>query len=200
MKQIPIALLTLFFLALACRSNNIPPAPKTQDSTDTGKFYPIGEFFQSQIAYVDLRNFTITQKNDIDGKKDSFNISKERFIALARVFAEKDISSPRIKKMYKETVFHDLSTESYTLNYSPLQPGLAIQNIDVLLDDQHKQVKRIFIRSIYTRGDTTITEQCSWKTNNSFLIARYGQTKKGHNSNSLIFVNWNETPLQKKAQ
>ncbi len=194
MKQTLLALLSLFFLAQACQSNKIPPAAKTKDSTDTGRFYPIGEFFQSQIEYVDLRNFTITQKNDIDGKKDSFNISKERFISLARVFAEKDISSPRIKKMYRETVFHDLSTESYTLNYSPLQPGLGIQSIDVLLDDQHKQVKRILIRSIFTRGDTTITEQCSWKTNKSFLIARYGQTKKGHNRNSLIFVNWNDTP------
>ncbi len=194
MKILLTGIVSLLLIFSACHSDNQQEVQTKTSTADTGHFFPLGEFFKSQIEYVDLRNFTITQKIDKDGKKDSMVISKDQFSTLAQAFLEKDISSPKIKNLYRETVFQDLSTGSYTLNYTPIQSQLAIQNIDVLLDDQHKIVKRIFIRSNYLRGDTTITEHYSWKANKSFLIARTYQTKNGHTSNTLTFVNWNDKP------
>lgn len=185
-------MVSLLVLVSACHTDKQTEVQTKSSTSDTGRFYPIGEFFKSQIEYVDLRNFTITRKTDLDGKKDSMVISKEQFANLARPFLEKDISATGTRNLYKETVFQDLSTGSYTLNYTPIQPGLDIQHIDVLLDDQHKMVKRIFIRCSYVKGDTTLTEQYSWKANKSFMIARTSQTISGHTSNSLTFVNWNE--------
>jgi hypothetical protein len=188
------AILGVYILTLvACQSNPSHKQPATQPS-DTSKFYPLRTFFKDQIQYVDLRGFSIYRITQKDGKKDSAGISKEEFISLAGVFLERDISDPSIKVLYKESAFHDLSTGSITLNYTPVSSDAQVQNIDILLDEQTNIVKRIFIRSVYTKGDTTISEQCNWKTDKSFQVNRSLAAKNGYTSTELNYVNWNDKP------
>jgi hypothetical protein len=193
MKLLSAILGIYIMILVACQSKPANKQPAAQPS-DTSKFYPLRTFFKEQIQYVDLRGFTIYRITEKDGKKDSAGISKEAFIALAGVFLERDISDPSIKALYKESVFHDLSTESITLNYTPVNSDAQVRNIDILLDEQTNMVKRVFIRSVYTKGDTTISEQCNWKTNKSFQVNRSLSAKKGYTSTELNFVNWNDTP------
>ena len=193
MKMLSVTILFFLLIANACHTNTGQPKAGSP-TVDTGKFYPIQAFFKSQVEYVDLRNYPIYKITVKDGKKDSAQVSKDQFIALAKIFLDRSISSPGIKALYKETVFHDLATRSITLNYSPTNPDAEVQNIDVLLDEETNNVKRIFIRSAYQRGDTVFTEQCSWKAFKSFRVNRELQTKNGYHSTELNFINWNDTP------
>jgi len=167
---------------------------KVRNSTgiDTTKFYPLNDFIKSQIEFVDLRSFYIYEKNDLNGVKDSIPLTKESFKKIAAIFLEKDISSADKKQHFTETVFHDLSTKSYTLNYRAKDIAEAIQNIDILLDENTNQVKRIFIRSEFQRNDTSVVEQCNWKADKSFQINRFSKAPNGSTLNELTYVNWND--------
>jgi len=179
------------FVFMAC---NNPHGPNAMNAADTAKYYPLRGFFKEQIEYVDLRDFPLYEIRTVNGKKDSLPISKEQFIAIAGRFLDNDISDPRVKIQYHETVFQDQSTGSITLNYSPVNKETRVKNIDILLDQETKQVKRVFIRSAYQKKDTLVTEQYSWKANKSFLISKSLQTADGFQSTETTFVNWNDKP------
>ena len=193
MKLFPIFFLLLIVPLTACHSPGQKDA-KTDILADTAKFYPLRIFFKEQIQYVDLRNFPIYRVTEKDGKKDSSAITKDQFVALAETFFDKDISEPRVKALYKESAFHDLSTGSITLNYKPSDNKAPVQNVDILLDEQTNLVKRVFIRVLYLRGDTTFIEQYNWKANKSFQVNRSITTAKGYTSTELNYINWNDKP------
>ncbi len=181
-----------FALLILSACNTQKPKSQSVPIADTAKFYPLHGFFKEQIEYVDLRGFPIYRITIKDGKKDSTAITKDAFIAMAGIFYKRDISDPKIKALYKESVYHDLSTGSITLNYTPTDSKADVQNIDILLDDETNIVKRVFIRSVYTKGDTTVSEQCNWKANKSFQVNKTFTTKNGYTSTELNYVNWND--------
>lgn len=193
MKPIASSLLFSLLLTIACQSNRTETGKRSPIS-DTGNFYPIGLFIKEQIQYVDLRDFYIYKVSVTDGKKDSAAITKDQFIEWANIFPDKDISLPEKKGFYREDVFHDLSTGSLILNYTPVNPEAPIQNIAVLLAEETNLVKRIFIKTVYTRGDTLVTEQCNWKANKSFQVNRIFTTGNGYKRTELNYINWNDTP------
>ena len=193
MKLFPVFFLLLIVPLTACHSPGQKDA-KTDILADTAKFYPLRIFFKEQIQYVDLRNFPIYRVTEKDGKKDSSAITKDQFVALAETFFDKDISEPRVKALYKESAFHDLSTGSITLNYKPSDNKAPVQNVDILLDEQTNLVKRVFIRVLYLKGDTTFIEQYNWKANKSFQVTRSITTANGYTSTELNYINWNDKP------
>lgn len=168
---------------------NKPANSSAKAVSDSSKFYPLSEFIQEQMAYVDLRNFEIYQKHQTATKTDSSMISKEQFKQLAASFLTFDISKPDKKITYTETVFHDLSTASYTLNYKTSQTTDLVKNMDILLDEQTKMVKRVFIVSELQKADSSIMEHHSWTANKQFQITRTVETASGR-SNETTTVYW----------
>jgi hypothetical protein len=192
MKPLLAFVLSCLYL-WSCQSDTGQNNNGTPVLADTANFYPLGQYFRSQIEYVDLRAFPVYRISITDGKKDSVAIGREEFFEWADVFVRHSFADPELKAAYKETMFEDISTDSYTLNYSPQKPSsVEVQNIDILLGHEIKEVKRVFIKSLYTRGDTTIEEQCSWKTNKSFQVNRVKYTKEGYRSTELNYINWND--------
>jgi hypothetical protein len=193
MKWIPVCFLFIFSCIItACHTNN-GGIKKNLPVADTAKYYPLNQFFKEQLQYVDLRNFSIYQLSNVDGKKDSSSISKDELLAWGTFFIRQSAFFQQNKQLYKESVFQDLSTKSYTLNYTPFdQHTTDIQNIDILLDDETNIVKRVFIKRVYTAGDTTITEQYNWKAYKSFQLTRYKTTMANYTSSGITYVNWND--------
>ena len=184
-----------FVMFLVCACNNRKPEKQTVTLlSDTSKFFPLPAFFKEQIQYVELRNFPLYKITVKDGIRDSSSLSFIQFKMLTSLFTSRDLSVPEIKILYKESVFQDLSTGSITFNYNPTDNGAEVQNIDILINEATNQVKRVFIRAVYSKGDTTITEQCNWKANKSFQINRSLTTVKGFTSTELNTINWNEKP------
>ncbi len=186
-----ISLLMMLPVFTACHNKKTISGGKT--NSDSTKFYPLQTFFNQQIVDVDLGAFPIFQIKEVNGKRDSFSISKEIFKSYASEFLQKDISTPAMQVKFTESVFHDLSTKSYTLNYRPKSVDEPIQNIDILLDENTNLVKRVFIRTEIQHQDTSIVEQCNWKANKSFQINRFLKTKGGYVSNELNYISWNDS-------
>lgn len=188
--KIFLSLLVILITFTACNNKkNIHAGKPNLDST---KFYPLKTFFNEQIVDVDLGAFPIYQIKELNRKRDSFSISKEIFKLYATIFLQKDISNPLLQPNFTESVFHDLSTKSYTLNYRAKTTEEPIQNIDILLDENTNLVKRVFIRTELQHLDTSIVEQCNWKANKSFQINRFSKTSKGYVSNELNYISWND--------
>ena len=141
---------------------------------------------------VDLRAYTIYMIKELNGKKDSVALDKDAFKAMAVQFLNKDVSSVEMHNKYTESVFHDLSTKSYTLNYRPKSVDEPIQNIDILLDENTNIIKRVFIRIETMRKDTSVIEQWNWKADKSFQINKFSKTPSGFVSNEFNYVSWND--------
>jgi hypothetical protein len=186
----PLAILSCLF-CLSCGNRNNSKQNKATVA-DTANFYPVADFFRQQIEYVDLRDFSIYRTRIIDGKKDSAALRKDDFISFAKSCLQKVFAEPGAKAGYKETVFEDLSTDSYTLNYTAIDPSREVHSIDVLLSIETRIAKRVFIKSRYNRGDTTVDEQLSWKADKSFQLTRSLQAGNGYQSTELNYINWND--------
>jgi hypothetical protein len=194
MKLVPVFLLLCILISSSCK-NNKPAAPAAVKKVeDTARFYPLKDFLKEQIQYVDLRSFPIYKVTIKDGKKDSVSLTKDQFIQQAGIFLNWESSFSKTKANYTESVFNDLSTGSITFNYQSTNANTEVQNIDILLDEQTHIVKRVFIRSVYNKGDTAVMEQCNWKADKSFQVNRTFSTRNGYTSTERNYINWNDKP------
>src|SRR5574343_1489613 len=180
-----LVILLTFAGWVSCKSEPKHSEEKKTALSDTAKFYPIEKFIQDEIQYVDLRDFIIT----IDSTRQ---LTKDEFITAATEIKNKAVWFSNNKHLYKETVFQDLGTESYTINYQ--SEKAEIKNIDLLLNEQTNLPKRLFIRDISNIEENTITVQYSWTAGKQLTIA-----KSIHNGKALIWqssstIQWKNRP------
>lgn len=188
MQNFRLFVATLFSLFLfACGNSTQKKINPNIPLADTAKFYPIDQFIQEQIRYVDLRNFIITKTSNKDSSK--LIISKDAFIAEASNILNEAIAWSKQKQLYKETVFQDLSTASYTINYTAIDAATPIQRVDILLSEETNMLKRLFIRKNEQTKDTVITHQFSWVADKSFQISS-SAVAPNYNKTTANFVNW----------
>ncbi len=187
----------IFFIVTAlfyfsCRQNknqtNTSPAPKN----DTTKFFQVSQYIQSEIAEVNKTPYYIYKITITDGKKDSIAVNTAVFNQISAQFLRPDINDSKLKKHYIENIFHDQTTNGFTMSYTTADKELEIQNIEVLLQEDGETVKRIFIRKFFNYRDSSAIEQLSWKPGQSFQINRLVQ-KPGDKENSYqTDIVWNE--------
>lgn len=180
-----------FFLCggiIACNNNKPAHTLSNKSVVDTAKYYPIANFIADEMKYVDLRNFMIVEKTIKGTDTSSFAISKDDFLSAASVVLKQAQWFTANKNLFTESVFQDLGTESYTINYSSTKAN--IKNIDLLLNQQTNLPKRLFIRVIHRSGDTTITEQYSWIANKQFVISSSKRTVQGFIESSNKEISW----------
>jgi hypothetical protein len=181
-------LLLFIFTSFLFSCKNKPKALAKKSTQDSTQFYPIADFIKEQISFVELRDFEIHYKKEVAGKIDSSIISKEIFRKIASPFLDKDISA--LKQNFTESVFQDLSTNSYTLNYRAKLANEPIQNIDILLFENSKTVKRLFILTQLQKSDSSILQHHNWTANKNFQVTTSIKTNAGFTSNEIIQVYW----------
>jgi hypothetical protein len=183
------------FVALimfSCGQNNNEPKNDKFPSANSTIFYPVREYFLSQIKSVDSSMPRIRMVTTINGQKDSTAINIEQFNKIAQTFLENNIADTSVKKYYRQSIFQDMTTGSYTFNYTSVNSSLPVQNLNVLLDTTTQTVKRVFVSKIKINGDSTITEKLSWKNDNSFLIHRTIQLPQKKEITEQISVVWRD--------
>lgn len=161
----------LAFVLNACHTNNQKKNKQLTNVADTAKYYPITDFIEEQIRFVELRNFTIKKTITIGSTNLPVTLSKSDFAKEANAVLNIVRAFNNNKHLFKETVFQDLGTESYTINYTALDASLPLQRIDVLLSEQTNIIKRLFVREIKQMQDTVFTQQISWLADHSFQIS-----------------------------
>lgn len=186
-----LAAILFIYTLLACgetanTKNQLQPSP------DSTKFYPTTSFFENQMAIIPRMKKNILVFHTKDGKKDSSVLNTAAFEELVKEFLSKDITDLATKRHYRETVFQDAATGSYTLSYTAVDTTVTIKGMEVLLDEQSNQVKRVFIRSVYRKGNNSIMEQHNWNTARGFQIIRSFTNLQGYTTNELTEVRWEE--------
>ncbi|SRR6266487_989425 len=191
-KKTSLCLVSLIaIIVFSCKENSKSENNKLP-SADSTVFYPVQDYFLSQIKKVDSTMPAIHMVAIIRGQKDSASISTEQFNKIAQTFLENNIADLSVKKFYRQSIFQDQTTGSYTFNYTSVNSSLPVQNLDVLLDTTTQTVKRVFISRINIKGDSTITEKLSWKNDNSFLINRIIQLPQKKETMQQISVVWHD--------
>jgi len=174
-------------MAAACSNTNEKKEPANV-AADTTSFYPIASYIQSQLKYFDSMHATYSVVTTEGAKKDSTTTQLTQVMPVIQSFINADISDSVQKKNYKESVFRDAGTASFNINYTPINTGVPVRNVDILMDEQTSVVKRIFVRKQYLKKDTTCTEQLSWKTNEGFTTSISKETNNGFSLNKTITV------------
>jgi len=161
-------------------------------STDSAKYFQLSDYIKSQISEVNKTPYYIYKIIKEENNRDSSPISSLEVIQLSKNFTEPDLNDPTIKKFYTENVFFDETTKNYSVSYSTLNKELVLQNVDVLLKEDGKTVKRIFLRKLYTVADSSIIEQLNWKPDEGFQINRLIQLPVKKEVTLQTTVVWNE--------
>lgn len=170
---------------------------KTIDTSvsDSTKFFPVTDFIQTDINDVLQTPYFIYKLTEHkSGGRDSAVVSREEFKILANQFLQKNIATPELKPFYRETVFHDLSTKSFTITYSTLNHEPDVQQVLILLNDSTNKLSRIFIFCSSNKNDSSVTEQFNWKAGRSFQINRFIKRKDGSEYEEHNTVVWNDKP------
>jgi len=176
-------------ILLSC-GENATSETRLQASPDSTQFFVTSSFFEEQVNQVILLKKPIHVYHTINNRQDSAVLDSIQFVQLVQEFRTKDISNASDKKNFRETVFQDAGTNSYTLSYTAVNRDVPVQGVDILLDEATNQVKRIFIRSFTRRGDTSIQEQHNWHAFKGFQINRSLSTPNGYQQQQLTEVKW----------
>jgi len=183
--------ITLFITVIACKQSNKQRDDKNIPVADTAKFYPLDNFIEDQMKYVDLRNFTIQKTISSDSSKNSKTIDKEIFLIDAAKVLSLAKSFIKNKQLYKEVVFEDLSTNSYTINYTAINASTPLQRIDILLSEETKIIKRVLMREINKENGIVTTQQINWEADHQFQVNRSKEIE-GKITKEVILISWNK--------
>jgi hypothetical protein len=189
MKYPVVCLFLLSLLISRCKHNDKSGGVNEADST---RFFQVTRFIKNDIDEVNKTPYFIFKVEVQNGKTDSTAINTATFNRLSAPFLKPDLNEEDLKPKYKESIFEDQTTKSFTISYSSLDKQLEIQNVEVLLKDDGETVKRIFVRKFFNYPDSSAIEQLSWKPGESFQINRSVQKKDGSESNRQTTVVWNQ--------
>jgi hypothetical protein len=179
----------------SCKSKPTTSDKPIQDSIALSDepYYPISQYIEGQIAYVDSTPLAIEKHTYVNNKQvDSIIIDRPTFKSLATDFIQPDMNDPKIKPHYKETKFNDLTINTLTFSYNATDPNQELQQRDILLDPETQKVKTVLFRKIKQQGDTTITINGLWKHNMNFQLSYIIEPKNGPMQTKQVKVIWDK--------
>ncbi len=176
----------LLIVAASCNNSQT----KGDQLKDSVGYFPLESFLVQQINSLDSAGSMIIERNSGNNKMTS-QITTAEAKTLALTFLELDDFSSSNKKYFSQNIFMDNTTASYTFNYTSSLNELAVKNIDILLDTQTNNVKRVFINKSFSINDSAIIERLSWKNNESFSITRLTNYKNEPARIEQSTVKWN---------
>jgi hypothetical protein len=183
-------LLVIIGVALLMCCKEKPDKETGVASSDTTKFFQVADYIKSQIHEVSNTPYFIYKLTIEGDKRDSTPINNEETTELANQFTTPDLNDRSIKKFYTESVFFDETTKNFSISYSTTNKELELQNVDVLLKEDGKTVKRIFLRKFRNYTDSSVMEQLSWKPNESFQINKLVQMPSKQETSRQTLVTW----------
>jgi hypothetical protein len=157
---------------------SIEPAKKT--------FFPVADYLNGEIGYVDSTPLAITKYN-MEGKKtDSSFISPQIFHQLAQEFLPSELDTTFFNKEYKESSFMDETTKSLNFTYSTDNKSLVLQRVDVRAtraDNGTDKISSIYEEKKEDRNDTLVIKKMYWQAKKQFQVVTMTST---HGQKALI--------------
>ncbi len=166
----------LLLSAAACHMKD-PSAssPTGKEGADTVKktFFPVADYLNGEIGYVDSTPLAITKYNTEEKKTDSSFISPHVFHELAQEFLPPELDSTVFNKEYKETSFMDETTKLLSFTYSTGNKSLALQRVDVLAsqsDNGTDKIRSIYLEKREVKNDTLVIKKMYWQSKKQFQV------------------------------
>jgi len=182
MKSAGFFFLISIVFYFGCRnSNNSSNGNNSQ--ADTTRFFQVTRFIKNEIEEVNKTPYYIYKLEVNNGKVDSTPINTAIFNQISTAFLHPDFNDESLKPKYKENIFEDQTTKSFTISYSTLDKNIEIQNVEILLKEDGQTVKRVFMRKFLNYSDSSAIEQLSWKPGERFQINR--SVQKADNTESI---------------
>jgi hypothetical protein len=190
MKYFLLVGLCLYLFACNTGSQS-EPGTLTDTASNAEPFYPITQYIQEQLAYVDTMPLAIEKQTFVNSVQvDSMIIDRPAFHQLAADFLYPDLNDAGEKKNYRESKFQDLTINTLTFSYNALRPDAELQQKDILLDPETQKVKNVLFRKVLQHGDTVITMNGIWKHNYNFQINYILEPKNGPMQTKQVKVIW----------
>ncbi|HEY4155436.1 MAG TPA: hypothetical protein VGM24_08405 [Puia sp.] len=191
-----IVLPFLFFLA--CQPVSSPLAPAGPGMTDTVKknYFPVQNFLQGEIAYVDSIPFKLMEYQTRNGKTDSGIITTQKFDGLARAFLPEGLDSSRFEKRFNESSFLDQTNNLLTFTYSTKDTSFGLRRVDVLATQDPgaaDKVKSIYLEVSSGSRDSLVLRKMYWRSKKSFSILQIYQPAHGEAMTSQTTVVWDSS-------
>jgi hypothetical protein len=184
-----------FIAALAifgCTNNSASDNDSTAGHTDSTMFFQTSVIIKRDINELDSTPYFIYKIDQVNDKKDSTSINTNSFKELASRFLKPDITSKELKPYYRESIFEDKTIGGFTITYRAVDEEQEVRSVDILLKEDGRTVKNIFIRKFFNYGDSSAIEQLIWKPQERFQIIRSVQKKDNSENNHQTLVVWNQ--------
>lgn len=180
MKRFLIAFLCLLFFA--CKND------KTYDNKDVS-FFPIAGNINADLKELDSLPVGVNKYTTITNKTDTSTASKEELAAMTKQMTTPDISSPELKKYYKETVFYDNSSDFLTMSYTTESEQPVVRKIDVVIRQETSKLRSIYVEKLEQRNDSSINTRMVWTAGKSLQVITIAN-HNGKETNSTVKYVW----------
>lgn len=183
--------IVIAILILACNSKEKNKETSKSITTDSTIFYPYTYYIKKEAdSLLKSKKSFLGTVTDSTGNKKLLVIDSVYFKNMVSQFVTKDITNTSLKKYFQETVFRDLTTNSIVMTYSTKSDKSTIKNVDVYLDGTNNNLKRIDIKVLYIKADSSITENYTWTTDKELHLVKYTEAN-GKGNLSRTNIQWN---------
>lgn len=184
MQKLLSLAITFFLLALTSCTN--------KEAKEKANFMDVAGYLKGQLAYLDtvpLALLKTTLRDTI--YTDSVFIQKNQLLSLVTPYLSSQLEKGSFENSFEETSFADATINTITLTYNALDKNLPIQRIDVYVNPETEQIKRIYLVRQEQKKDTSVSQQLIWRHNAGCTLITTSQTKQ----QELIRnekISWNE--------
>ena len=186
-----------FLILIGCKNARRETAPSNPTDTVQKKekaYFPVLDYIQSEIRYVDSLPVGILKYTTRNGVTDSTYIKPEEFHQLAGEFLSPALAKQTFEKEYNETSFFDNTTQYSSFLYSTNNKELPVQRVDVVVKQEdvvYNKVKSIYMEKFYNNADSSATQKMYWKAGQNFQINTEIKTSNTETITRQIKVVWN---------
>jgi hypothetical protein len=187
-------LITTSLFLIGCQQNQSKVA--AEQNTNDSNFYPFPQYIMDEISYVDSMPLAIERVVKINGiTTDSGFIDKQAFKKEMEPFIAIDPNTSANKASFTETSFNDLSLNAITFSITSQNEDMALQQADILLNAETRQVKNVILKYQYATADSSVQQHLLWKHHMKCQLSELIQHKNGAQYTRTTQYQW-DAPLK----
>lgn len=152
-------ILASLLLLAACSSSN----SEDENNDDVNKtFFPIAGNINAELKELDSLPVAVIKYTTEGDRVDTTIADKSELKAAAAMLLSPDISSPDLKKFYREDVLMDNTINTVTMSYTTRSEVPEVRKIEVMIHPDTEKVKSIYVEKLQKNGDTSVTRKMVW--------------------------------------
>ncbi|HEX4956724.1 MAG TPA: hypothetical protein VFV46_00995 [Lacibacter sp.] len=161
-------------------------------SKEKAGFMDVAGYLKGQLAYLDTVPLALLKTTLQDTVyTDSVFIQKAQLRTAITPYLQSQLDKEQFESSFEETSFLDASINTVTLTYNAINNNLPIQRIDVYVDPETEQIKRVYLVRQELKKDTSVSQQLLWRHNSGCTFITTYQTKQQEFTTNEK-ISWNE--------